>query len=285
VKLSLHSVILGEPLALADYVALASRCGYQGVDFGIGEIMSLDQDDPDAATQQVFSGQGIAPAAWGMPVEWRGSDEEFAAGLAQLPRQAEVAAAIGCPRCLTWVMDATKQQPEQLRAMIVPRFREIAQVLAEFGVRFGLEWCGPHCLPDEPGSNPFIWRMDQMLELIDEIGEPNVGLLVDSFHWFNAQHTVADLEALAPEQVVHVHINDAPDRPLYKQRDGEREVPGQGIIDLTGFVQALDKIGYSDYMAVEIFNEGLKQMPVEEAACQVGKATAQVINNALGPAG
>ena len=281
-KLSLHSVILGEDLSLADYVALAEKCGYEGVDFGIEQIIALAPDNPVAAAEELFSRHGIAPAGWFLPLEWRQSEGQFEAGLPELSYQAEVAGGIGCPRCVTWMSPLNEQSAEEYRAMVVPRFRRIAQILGEFGVRFGLEWVAPRHLRTDPGKYPFIWRMDQTLDLIDEIGEPNLGLLVDSFHWFNAEHTVADLEALSAEQVVHVHINDAPDRSLDDQRDGEREVPGQGIIDLVGFVQALDRIGYSDYMAVEIFNEGLKRMPVEQAACQVQEATAEVIKQAVG---
>lgn len=62
-KLSLHSTILGEDLSIANYVALAGKCGYAGVDFDIGEIMSLALDDLVAAAEEIFSAHGIAPAA------------------------------------------------------------------------------------------------------------------------------------------------------------------------------------------------------------------------------
>lgn len=283
-KLSLNSVMLGEALCLADYIVLARKCGYEGVDFDINEVISLDPDNPVPAAQELFAAHSIGAGSWMLPVQWRQSDEELEAGLAQLPRQAEVASAIGGSRCCTWITGDTEQQPDQWRATIVPRLRRIAQILGEAGVRFGLEWLGPHCLSGDPSRNRFMWRMEQCLDLIDEIGESNVGLLVDSFHWFNSENTPGELEALSPEQIVYVHINDAPDRLLADQRDGEREVPGQGIIDLTSFLQALDKIGYRDYMAVEIFSDSLRQLPVEQCACEVREATAAVIKKALGSA-
>lgn len=280
-KLSLNSAILGQSLSLPDYVALASKCGYEGVDLGLASLISLAPDDPVAAAEELFSRFDVAPAAWGLPVEWQQSDEDFEAGLASLPYQAEVAAGIGCPRCLAWIRPANEQPAVQYRAMVVPRLRKVAQTLGELGVRFGLEWVAPRHLRTEPGLHPFIWRMDQTLELIDEIAEPNLGLLVDSFHWFNAEHTIADLEALSPEQIVHVHINDAPDRSLDDQRDMEREVPGRGIIDLTGFLQGLSRTGYRDFLGVEILSEAFRQIPVEQAARDVYEATAEVIKQAL----
>jgi len=43
-------------------------------------------------------------------------------------------------------------------------------------------------------------------------------------------------------------------------------MPGEGIADLTGFLQALKKIGYQDGISPEVFGRGLKDMPPEEGA-------------------
>ena len=68
---------------------------------------------------------------------------------------------------------------------------------------------------------------------------------------------------------MHVHLNDAPDRSLDDQQDFERLAPGEGIIDLVGFLGALKKIGYDGYMGVEIFSQELRELPNDEAAARV----------------
>ena len=45
-----------------------------------------------------------------------------------------------------------------------------------------------------------------------------------------------------------------------------RLLPGEGVINLSGFLQALEKIGYSDSLSVEVFGRGLKEMPPAESA-------------------
>jgi len=119
--------------------------------------------------------------------------------------------------------------------------------------------------------------MDQLLEMIDEIGRPNVGLLVDSFHWFTAGHTVEELVRVPKERVVHVHINDAPDRPRDEQIDMERLLPGEGVIDLAGFLGALRQIGYEDYMGVETFSAELKALTPLAAARRAKAAVDSVL--------
>ncbi len=281
-KLSLHRAILGQPLSFTDYMALAAECGYQGVDVGIDEIIGLEPVTTAEAAQEIFARYGLEPACWGLPVNWRESDEDFSAGMCELASQAQLASRIGCTRCCTWIHPASASPPEELHSLYIPRFREIARTLGDFGVRLGLEWVAPRHLHQEMGKHAFIWNMHQLLDFIAEISEPNVGLLVDSFHWFNAEHTTADLEALRPEQIVYVHINDAPDRSLDDQRDSEREIPGQGIIDLAGFVRALARVGYDGCMSTEIFGDELPAMPNKDAAVKVKTALDKIVAEALG---
>jgi len=112
-----------------------------------------------------------------------------------------------------------------------------------------------------------------MLEWIDEMGEGNLGLLVDSWHWYHQDGTVADLEALDKEQVVHIHINDAPDRPKETLGDvTDRVMPGEGVIDLLGFLRALKKIGYGDYLSPEILNPEIRNSLPDDEAMRLAEA-------------
>jgi len=63
-----------------------------------------------------------------------------------------------------------------------------------------------------------------------------------------------------------VHFDDSPNLPPDQIRDNQRLLPGEGVIDLTGFLQALQKIGYEDSLSVEVFGRGLKEMPPEQSA-------------------
>jgi len=52
-----------------------------------------------------------------------------------------------------------------------------------------------------------------------------------------------------------------PDRPLSDQRDSERVYPGEGIIDLAGFVGALARIGYPDHLSTRSSNPNWPSPP------------------------
>ena len=73
-----------------------------------------------------------------------------------------------------------------------------------------------------------------------------------------------------------VHFDDSPKLPPEEIRDNQRLLPGEGVIDLTGFLRALQKIGYEDSLSVEVFGRGLKEMVPGDAArlcLEAGRAT------------
>jgi sugar phosphate isomerase/epimerase len=262
-KLSLHSVILGGGLSFEDQLKLAADLRYQGIDDGFG--MAAQQGP--AAFNDMCAKYGVFPACWGPGVEYRQDEVTFNEGMKGLAEQAKLAAAIHCPRACTWIPPAVDEDGQGTLKVWAKRWGEMAKVLGDYGHRFGLEFVGPEHI--RRGKSVTLYRMDQLLDLESDIGEPNLGLLLDSFHWFNAEHTYDDLVKVPAEKIVHVHLNDAPDVSLADQQDFERLTPGEGIIDLVGFLQALKDIGYQDYMGVEIFSKELAAMPPAESAKRV----------------
>jgi sugar phosphate isomerase/epimerase len=262
-KLSLHSVILGGNLSFEDQLKLAADLGYEGIDDGLGMAAQIGAP----ALNEMCAKYNVYPACWGPSVEYRTDEAAFNEGMKALPEQAKLAAGINCPRACTWIPPAVDDDGQGTLKVWARRWGEIAKVLGDFGHRFGLEFVGPEHI--RRGKSVTLYRMDQLLDLESDIGEPNLGLLLDSFHWFNAGHTYDDLVKVPAEKIVHVHLNDAPDRPLSEQQDFERLAPGEGIIDLVGFLQALKDVGYDGYMGVEIFSQELREMPPFDSAKRV----------------
>ncbi len=279
---TLNTVTIGGQPPLKAYLALAQKYGFGGVEVNIGEVMKLSQETSLAEVKALFDSAGIIPATFGLSVDWRKDAATFTEGMVTLPEQAKAAQAIGCTRICTWLPPAISGDPLEFRNLARDRFQEIATVVGEYGIRFGLEWVGPYTLrhgPKAMGPNEFIWNMPATLELIADIDAPhdNVGLLADSFHWFTTGADAADIAALSPEQIVHVHINDAPDKPRDEQMDGERLLPGEGVIDLAAFLGALKQIGYAGPVAVETFSRTLPELGFDEATRRTAESVKALI--------
>ena len=163
-------------------------------------------------------------------MEFRKDDAAFRAGLPRLEEAAPFAAAIGCPRMMTYILSSSETPKDELRRTYKKRFTECADILARSHCRLGLEFLGPlhirQSLPHE-----FIWKMPEMLEFAKECGS-NVGLTLDAWHWHHAGGTVADILAAGRDRIVVVHFDDSPGLPPEQIRDNQRLLPGEGVIDL-----------------------------------------------------
>jgi sugar phosphate isomerase/epimerase len=258
--LSLNETLVSGRVKWPDFAKLAARVGFPGVDIMLDAAMQAGAD----ATNDLLAQLHIRPAVINFPVEFRKDDATFKAGLAKLEPAARFAKAIGCPRMVTYIMSSSETPKEELRRMYKERFSESARILAGSDVRLGLEFLGPVQFRTR-FPHEFIWRMPEMLQFAKECG-PNVGLLLDAWHWHHAGATVNDIIAAGRDRIVHVHFDDAPKLPPEQIKDNERLMPGEGVIDLVGFLHALKKIGYTDALSVEVFGRGLKEMTPEEGA-------------------
>jgi hypothetical protein len=156
--------------SLQQSFAAAKIGGFEGVEFSPHEIAGIIEKDSVEAARNLFAEAGIKPAGWGLPVAWNGPEEKWRQGLEELPRLARAAAAIGCPRTMTWIMPGSNERPfEENYRFHVERFTPIAAILADEGCRLGLEFIGPKTLRDAQ-KYPFVHTMPGMLEMGAHIG-------------------------------------------------------------------------------------------------------------------
>jgi len=216
-------------------------------------------------------------------VDYQGDEQKFTDTLRDLPRWAKLARDLGCIRFSTWMLPASNEFTflENFQRM-QERFREICLVLKDYGCRLGVEFIGPKTMRAQ-FKHEFIWNLPGMLELCDAVGTGNMGVLLDSWHWYTSRGNLAEITRLRGEQVVYVHVNDAPagiERD--KQVDNVRAMPMEtGVIDLPGFLKALRQIGYDGPITPEPFDQRLAAMKPLDAA----KMTADAMQKAWSAAG
>src|SRR5439155_2136317 len=275
--ISLQSTLVAGRVKWPAFAELAHELGYPGTDVNISEAMAAGAP----ATQELLAKLKLKPAVVNLPVEFRKDDAAFRADLAKLEPAVQFSAAIGCPRMTTWIPSSSENPKPELRSIWKARFQACANVLARSHARLGLEFLGPlHLRKRFP--HEFIWRMDEMLEFARECG-PNVGILLDSWHWHHAGATVADIVTAGKNGIVHVQVNDSPQLPPEKILDNERLMPGEGVIDLPAFFGARKKIGYADGVSRGVFGRGLKDMAPEGGA-KMGLETTRAVMRKAGVA-
>jgi len=252
------------PKDVADAVRIAKTHGFKGVD--------IDIRDPERygieKTKALLAESGIKLGGWGLPVDVGGDEAKFNADLKELPRWAKSLSQLGCNSFVNYMMSGSNDLPYKENFELKrKRYREVGLILKDHGCVFGIEFLGPKTIRAH-FKHEFIWNLPQMTELCDAVGTGNMGVLLDSWHWYTSGGTLDQIRKLRPEQVVYVHINDAPKGvPIDEHIDSQRAMPMEtGVIDLPGFLRALKEIGYTGPVTPEPFNNALSQMPADEAA-------------------
>jgi sugar phosphate isomerase/epimerase len=263
---SLNPGVIGVSVPFEKALELASAAGFAGLDLPIQELDTLSQQTSVDALKEQFAAAHLRPGGWSLPVDFRHDEAAYQAGLAALPRYASIAQALGSPWCATWILPFSDELDYDANMEFhVKRLAPIAQILADHGCRFGLEFVGPKTMR-QGHAYPFISTLAEGLELGDRLGTGNTGLLLDCWHWYTSHGTIEDLKRLTASQVVYVHVNDAPlGLGIDEQIDTQRLLPGaSGVIDIASFLKIVNESGYDGPVVVEPFNEELKTLPYEE---------------------
>lgn len=268
----------------AESVKIAARAGFGGLD------LRLNKYTPDVERLGVESFADAIHAA-GLRVGYCSltaqkigvSEAEWRESIAALPRRARVAQGLGYTRATSVVVPFSDELDAEANADLhAARTREAADILADYGIAFGLEYVSPETRWRD-GRYPFVRTLDGLLKLLDRVDRPNTGVMLDCFHWACAQESADDLRRLRPDQIVAVHVNDLiAGRPLSEQTVMERELPGVGGgVDIDTFLRTLVEIGYTGPVTAEPTNPRWKLVGRQDAALE----TATAINACLRRAG
>lgn len=139
------------------------------------------------------------------------------------------------------------------------QMRLLAERAARRGLRIGLEalaW----------GAK--VNRFSQVWDIVQRAGHPHLGLILDSFHTLAIKDDWRPIKDIPGERIFYVQLADAPwvnTDPLTHSRH-YRCFPGQGEMDVTGFVGAVLDAGYTGPISLEIFNDEFRAAPARANA-------------------
>tara|TARA_B110000046_G_scaffold139257_1_gene145693 strand:- start:3724 stop:5610 length:1887 start_codon:yes stop_codon:yes gene_type:complete len=127
-------------------------------------------------------------------------------------------------------------------------FSELGERAAKRGLRVGFEtlaW-GNHI-----NDHRDAW------EVVRRADHPNVGLILDSFHTLARKINPDTIRSIAGDKIFFVQLADAPliDMDLLYWSRHFRNMPGEGDLDVTGFMRAVAATGYNGVLSLEIFND------------------------------
>jgi sugar phosphate isomerase/epimerase len=164
-------------------------------------------------------------------------------------KRLELCQALGIPTLLV-VADFTGPLDATALERSVVSLKQAAQWAAGFGVTLGLEF---------RGRSNFCASLDTALALVEQCGEPNVGVNLDVFHYYTGPSKFEDLDLLTPERLAHVQLCDLAGVPRELAEESDRVLPGDGDFRLGPIVDRLRQIGYRGWVSLELMNPTLWQ--------------------------
>jgi sugar phosphate isomerase/epimerase len=254
---------IGVQAGFEEAVELAAHYGFEGVYLDLDYLLKVGAE----TVVYMLEERNLRAAGWNLPVRLMGDQAQYDQGLEKLPAIAEACSGARALRCGTWVPPASNDMPRaEMFRFLVDRLAPVCQVLGDCDVSLGLEFIGP-ATARAGKKHEFIYTMDGMLELCRAVGTGNVGLTVDCWHLYTGGGEMDDVLRLTDEEVVGVHVNDAPAGvALDAHKDNVRRLPGEtGVIDAARFLRNLQQIGYSGPVMVEPFDERLKALDAPAA--------------------
>lgn len=140
-------------------------------------------------------------------------------------------------------------------ARALTSLRQAAQMAANHSVRLALEF---------NARSMFCNNLNTAVALVNELGEPNVGVCFDVFHYYTGPSKFEDLQLLSPSNLFHVQLSDLSGIPRELAVDANRILPGDGDFELRPIIDRCRDIGYQGYVSVELMNPQIYQVAPEQ---------------------
>jgi sugar phosphate isomerase/epimerase len=271
---NLNASALGVSGHQSEIIELALTYGFQGFDLDMEKFAARAKLRGMEYARRLIDSAKIRVGSFGLPLEWDVDDDQFKEKLTELAELAQVAAEIGCTRCLATISPAGDTRPyHENFEFHKHRFTDICQTLGSHGIRLGLGFLAAEEFRKGQAFQ-FIHDFEALSLLVNMIDLPNAGIVLDTWDLHVCGATVEDVRSLSAEKIVAVQLADLPAdvTDLAEIRHSQRELPAvDGPAGIPAILTALAEIGFDGPLTLQPAKEalgGLRRDAVVERAGQ-----------------
>lgn len=271
-KLALNGATTMKASLETDILA-ASGAGFDYLEIWASKLRRFLESKTTARLKELFKEHNLKPYSINSieHVTFRSRDAHSKL-LSECEELCRIAQDIACP----YIVVVPGPLPEgKSRADVIEEsarvLDELGRIAESFQVSLAFEFLGqPRCS---------VQTLELAHEIVKETGRANVGLVIDSFHFYAGGSSLEAIEALDPDRLFIFHINDAEARPRAELEDSHRLLPGSGILPLKEIVGALRHIDYERVASVEIFRPEYWERDPFELAREAHRAASNVVGD------
>ena len=241
-------------------IKAASAAGYELIELWASKLRQFLETKTVADLKRLLAENNLEPYSINSieHITFRKADD-YAKIKAECEEYSKIAGEINCP----YVVVVPGKMPEnaaenEIIVESVKVLNELADIAAKYNVGLAFEFLGQ--------SDCSVQTLDLDAKIIEKVNRENVGLVIDTFHFYAGNSTLEAIETLDPKKLFIFHINDAEDLPKADLTDAHRLYPGEGILPIREIKERFDKIGYDRMVSIEIFRpEYWNENPFEVA--------------------
>jgi len=152
----------------------------------------------------------------------------------------------------------------------VETISKLTDISQEYGIKLAYEFLG--------FKESSVNNLSQCNEIIKEVNRPDVGIVLDCFHFYAGDSRLEDLEDIDPEKIFVFHINDSKKGDTWTLEDSDRLWPGDGAIPLERILGILKKKGFKGVATIELFNPEYWKWDPEDTIRVARQKTVDIID-------
>lgn len=243
----------------SEIIELALTYGFRGIDVDIAEMNTRAKAKGMPYARRLIDSARMQVARFRLPVDLDTDDDRFRKMLEKLAEYGAAAAELGSPCCIVHVAPAGDRRPYHDNFEFHRRrLAELSAALQPSGIRLAVAFNGAETAR-QGKQFQFIHDLDAMMLLINMVGAPNVGLLLDLWDHHLSGGTVEMVSKLSGEQVVAVQVsNVSADLNPSDAKPQHRLMPGHsnGAIDVSAYLAAIKEIGFKGSVTPVVAKSG-----------------------------
>jgi 2-keto-myo-inositol isomerase len=230
---------------LEDDVDIAAESGYSALEIWAGKLDAYFRPHSLEALSSRLHARGVRPWCINSIEDITFRDREGRRKLVEeLDRLLAVARTIGAPSIV--VVPGRRPAGADAVASAVDAF-EVLRLMSDVAgeVTLAFEFLG------KPGCA--IPTLGMALDVVARVDRPNVGMVLDTFHFYAGGSRLDDIARVPVERLCVVHLNGCEDLPREELTDAHRLYPGEGPIPVEAVLGALRAKGFDGTASIEIF--------------------------------
>ncbi|WP_153394435.1 sugar phosphate isomerase/epimerase family protein [Ornithinicoccus halotolerans] len=243
------------PLPIEDRVRAAARAGFTGFGIRHGDILHVEDSLGFPGFRSLLDDHGIRHLELEFLEGWYADGAERAASDAQRADLLRAAEALGARHIkIGGHFAGGPLHVERVAAEL----HRLAAEASDAGTRVGIE----------PMPFADVRTPELGLEIVRKADHPAAGLFVDIWHVARAGVDFESLASLPGQYLFGVELDDARAQvsgTLIEDTFNGREFPGEGVLDVPAFVEAVQRTGYQGPYGVEMLSTEFRRLPMEEA--------------------